>query len=105
MKYSERISRDALMIAADATDILTPDILHKARLQVCSRADDAEEATKLMMMLGIHPSQEGDAYEVRGPLPTLPSRTFVDDRVPHTPPRISNSRGGKILFSPKGDAK
>jgi hypothetical protein len=46
-----------------------------AQRTVCHWATDSREATELMKMLGIHPSQKDD--EFADPL----------DAVPHTPPR------------------
>lgn len=44
----------------------------RAQLQVCRWANDVEQATDLLMMLGLHPGQNDDAEYVTA-VPTLPN--------------------------------
>ena len=50
-------------------DPLTMDQVAQARKTVCRAATDAADATELMLMLGIHPSQDGDHVPTTGMLP------------------------------------
>jgi len=66
--------------------------LHQARLTVAGNATSIEDATLIMKMLGIHPSQDDEAtYDTRPPpLPTSGTRLAnpLATNYPHTPPRI-----------------
>lgn len=57
------MARDSknLTDAVEYFDPLSADQKSKARLTVCGFAKDAADAKELMLMLGIHPSQDDDA--------------------------------------------
>ena len=46
--------------AVEYFDPLSQEQKEKARLTVCGLAENAEDATELMKMLGIHPSQDDE---------------------------------------------
>lgn len=56
------MTRDARALTdqVEHFDPLSFDQVQKARLTVCANAIDSIDATELMMMLGIHPSQPQD---------------------------------------------
>jgi hypothetical protein len=47
--------------AVEYFDPLSQDQKEKARMTVCHFAENATDATELMMALGIHPSQDDDS--------------------------------------------
>jgi hypothetical protein len=65
-KHASAIDAESMTVTMDG-DPLEDDQISKARLTVCANVDNAEEATELMMMLGIHPSQEKEAVSTLGP--------------------------------------
>jgi hypothetical protein len=54
---------------------LNKDHLERARLTCCAYAESTREATELMMMLGIHPSQEDDTHIVTPNPLQIPTNT------------------------------
>ena len=61
----------ALTDQVDYFDELTEDQMARARLTVCANSANAAEATEMMMMLGIHPSDVVAAY-LTGPHSIIP---------------------------------
>lgn len=50
--------------AVEYFDPLSQEQKDKARITVCHFADNAKDAADLMLMLGIHPSQDDEVYPV-----------------------------------------
>lgn len=57
--------------AVEYFDPLTSEQRSKARKTVCSFAENAKDATELMMALGIHPSQDGEETPILYPAPAI----------------------------------
>ena len=79
------IDHEAMCDEIGNFDALARDQVHLARRTVCHFAHDADDATLLMKMLGLHPSQE---EETCSPLP----------------PRNENTRSPSEAFSKKNSA-
>jgi hypothetical protein len=52
------------------TDPFDETTLYQARLTVCANSSTSEEAIELMLMLGLHPSQDGEVSLLTGPPPS-----------------------------------
>lgn len=65
-KHASALDAESMTVTMDG-DPLEPTQIEKARLTVCGNVDNAEEAIELMMMLGIHPSQETSVHPLLAP--------------------------------------